>query len=263
MSPIKKQLRARVGDHAIGTAIEAVLDAAERFAARKSAITLSPTLTELGKTQALKEAVPAFLKEFCVARRPIEKMAGELKARRAALVIKPLDRTDSVGAIERTETREWLRSLNLSDRRNIAMTTRDPQILEAMLAKPEMSGFTGNLAPMVDHARTRYLELTYGEEVRAIEATEAVLAEAAAAAQVAKDEIRRTSGENELTFNRLAEPIEKQFGAPWLLKNGDRVMVVEVGADGMANYRPAATDEIETGVFYKDAADFQAARAPA
>jgi hypothetical protein len=95
-------------------------------------------------------------------------------------------------------------------------------------------------------------------------------AAATAAMQVVKNEIRQTSGMNEnaslvRAFDKLCEPIEKQFGAPWLTKmrGGDEIFCVNPDKRGTSEFQRLATaDEMANGVFYKDVADYQAARAP-
>lgn len=263
--PYERQVFARIGDHPVARAmISGVLNASTGFTARESEINSSSSLTEVGKMQARNEALQFYLKEACRAKRSLQKFSAESNALRARMKVKPIDRTDLVGAIEREGIRTWLRSMSIQDRMALMTSTSDPQMIETMLAHPERSGLSGsNFAPLLQIVTERYLEENFGDEMRAKAAIDAVAVEATGAAKLALDEIRRAAGLNEVEFNRLLEPIEKQYGAPWLLKDGDRTIVCEVTADGKANYRPASTDEIADGVFYQSAQAYAEARASA
>jgi hypothetical protein len=59
------------------------------------------------------------------AKQPVVKARKEIKARRDALVIKAVDPTNIAAALERQEIRQWLRSLDLSARQAVALTTQD------------------------------------------------------------------------------------------------------------------------------------------
>jgi hypothetical protein len=261
-----QSFRDRVGSHPGALAItERVLDVAKRFSERKTAISLSPTLTSLGKTQALQDALPTFLKELCQAQRPLKKIIGDLKARRlAALEIPEADRSDTATAIQDAEIRSWFSSLDLSQRESVALTTTDARILRAIVNLPAVAGLSGSLARLVDEVRQRHAEMTKGEEIAAIGAEEAIAAEVSAAAAVARGSIQTASGVPAHTFDILIKPIEEQHAAPWLVKNGDRPpMVCEVGADGLASYRPASRDEIADGIYFPDAKAYAEAKVPA
>jgi hypothetical protein len=263
--PYERQALARVGkDPTARAAIAEILSVAERFAVKKNSISLSPQLTASGKEDALQEALPVFLKELARANRPLHKMRAETKARRAKLAVPPVDRGDLVAAFERAEIRGWFTSLNFAERQGVAATTRDPHIISALLQYPELAGLDGKLAPLVEQLQQRYVELTHSEELASIQSAEVVLAEVAGALKVAKGEIQNLTGVNDFAFNKLMEPIERQYAAVWLLKNGDRTpQVCEFGADGEATYRLASPDEVLNGVFYKDAAAYHEARAAA
>jgi hypothetical protein len=225
------------------------------------------TLTDSGQQQARAKAVPDALKEYCRHQRQINKLNAEVKSLEAAVQAKSFGSPDGPKATLLSDYRRYLLSLSLGERQQEAASTQDPLMMEAMLSHPKLCGMTGNLAPLIPEIRARWLQLTCPDELKVIEEMKAVVAEGSAAAQLAKNIIRQTSGMEERAFNKLAEPIEKQFGAPWLLKStnksgAEQVMVVE-GEAGAVTYRPATTDEIAYGVFYKNIAEYQEARAPA
>jgi hypothetical protein len=266
MSPDLQALLARIPDHPLSpmlrTAVSEMLGIAERFTAKKSDLARSGTHTPQGQAQELAKALPDAIKDLSLARAPIDRAFADVLARRAAIKIKVPDANNFASAIERWAIQDYVSGLALGAREALAMTTTDRRILEAIVtAPPELSGFVGNLAPTFKKAEARYLEETHGADLKSIAEAEAVLAEASAAAQISRDKIQRTVGMRDREFAAVVAPIEKKIGAPWLIKDGARTMVCEVGADGLANYRLASAREISDGVFYKDSAAYQASRA--
>jgi hypothetical protein len=118
-----------------------------------------------------------------------------------------------------------------------------------------------HLGPLAEEIEARYLEMTYGPEIAEIKAIEAVLAEADAAVKVARQGLQMGAEMTEREFDRLAAPIERGVGRPWLKKNGvnpdgsERTLVVTV-SNGLASYHEANSEELAAGVFYKDFADY-------
>jgi hypothetical protein len=94
--------------------------------------------------------------------------------------------------------------------------------------------------------------------LRKIEALQAVVDEANAAATIARTDLATVVEMDQAAFDRLVVPIEKKTAAPWLLKQGDRVVVVEPGA---ATYQDATEDQLRDGKFYPDMQAYQQDRA--
>jgi hypothetical protein len=260
----------RVPDHPLKLVVKrSIIDAmtaADQFAAKKNELAKTGTLTERGQHQALRDSlVHQYGKDLARARDPITKARKDIKARRDALVIKAVDPANIAAALERQEIRAWLRTLDLNARQSVALTTKDRRVIEAMVtAPPELSGFDGNLARLAEQVEERYMELTYGDEIAAIKSMEAVVDEGDAAIGAARVLIQGVTDLDDRDFNLLMRPIEQKIGAPWLLKsNGsggvERVMVVEV-TNGVASYRDASANDLSTGVYYKDAAEYQTAQ---
>src|SRR4051794_24496771 len=201
----------RVPDHSIAPVLKSsivdALTAADGFAASKVELARAGTMTELGQRQALRDAlVSNFGKTIGRARDPITKAKKEIQDRRAAMKIKAVDPSNIAAALERQEIRAYVRGLAPGDRQSLAMTTKDPRLLEAMVtAPPELSGFTSmkNFAQLIEQIEARYFELNYGPEIAAVQALEDVVAEADAAVQVARNSVQSTVGMDDRTFNQI------------------------------------------------------------
>jgi hypothetical protein len=76
------------------------------------------------------------------------------------------------------------------------------------------------------------------------------------AVEMGREEIIRDSDVPVHQFNALAEPIESRAGVPWLWKNGDSVIVVDL--DKNVGRAPTA-EELETGIFFTSFEEYQAA----
>jgi hypothetical protein len=270
-----KSLLDRVPDHPLAATVKGAmidaLTASEHFVRRRGEIASNGMLTADGQRQALRDELTSkFIKAVARAGEPIAKVKRDVEARRDKLVIKAIDPTNVVAELQRQEIRAYLRTLDLRAKQVIAKTTNDTRLLEAMVtAPPELSGMVGaHLGPLAEEIEARYLELTYGPEIAEITAIEAVLAEADAGMQVARQSLQTNSEMTEYEFNRLAAPIEKGVGRPWLLKSGtkpdgsDRIMVVSVN-NGVASYHEATDEQRAAGVYYKDAAEYSAAQGAA
>jgi hypothetical protein len=127
------------------------------------------------------------------ARLPIDRAARELKDRRAALKRPVLDRTDVVAAGDRREIRSRLQSLPHIEQVKILLNPNcDSRILEALLDGPrELSGVADDVYAQVESAQ---LERLHGPALREIEEMESAVAEAVAAVDVARNDVRAQSG---------------------------------------------------------------------
>lgn len=243
------------------------LTAAEQFASRKSEIAKAGTLTEIGQRQALRDELAGkFGRAVARAADPVRKAQRELKARRAALVVKGTDKSDIAGALQGQEIRAWFRGLDPMARQTIALTTKDARILTALVsAPPELSGFAELPEHVAGEVEQRYLKLTYGLEVAEIQAAEAVIAEADAAVQIARNDLQATADFDQRSFEAIMAPIEQGVGRPYLVNrprfDGAEITLVAVpAADGEFDTREASADDLANGVYYKDVSEFRVAQ---
>jgi hypothetical protein len=181
----------------------------------------------------------------------IDRTAQELKQRRATLKRPVLDRTDVVAALDRREIRDRVQSLPLSEQRKILFDKDcDSRILDAILDMPKvLSGIPDEIFHIVEAAR---LEQLFAPALREIEEMEAVVAEATAAAEVARNDQRSASGLEPRQFERAVESIERKISLPWLkrtkdIQGAESVIVVRPGARTHAEATP---DQLASGVYY-------------
>jgi hypothetical protein len=240
-------------------AMIAALAASEQFSGHKVALASDGRMTQRGQQEALKEALTnTHGKAWARAKAPVTKSRAEIKARRAALVIKSVDPANFAAAVERQEIRSWVRQLDQGVRGSVVLATRDKRILEAVVsAPPELSGFAGDAA-LAGQIEDRYFEVVYPGEVAAIEAMDAVVAEAEAAVGIAYNDLRITfaPGMHTHDFDELMKPIETI--RPWLIDG--RRQVCETGIDGKPVYRKATEADLADGVEYENFDAYRAAQ---
>jgi hypothetical protein len=244
-------------------AAEGTIAVAESFAAKKAALQKGNRYTSEGMQQALREMLPDHAAQMAAAKAPITKLQREAKQRREAIKVPTPDPANLAAAIERQEIRSFLRGLPIGERNALLVGTKDERILEAALtAPPELSGLSGEkMRHIAERVETNYLEMKFGTEVKAVAALEDAVAEAAAAAKVARARLAIEADMDERAFAALVGPAEQKGAAPWLVKNGagDVPQVVEVDDNGTAHYHRATEWEASVGVYYKDVDEWCAA----
>jgi hypothetical protein len=241
------------------SAMIAAAAASEGFVGRRIALQSDGRMTPRGQQDALRESLTQnHGKQWARANASVLKARKEITARRDALVIKSVDKTDLAGALERQEIRAWVRQLDLGVRQSVVLATNDKRILEAVVsAPPELSGFDGSAA-LAGKVEARYFELVFPDELAAIDAMDAVVSEAEASMHIARNELRSTLDNNmhQRDFDTLMAPIETV--RPWLLD--DDKQVCETGVDGKPTYRPATENDRAFGVRYKNFEEYKAAQ---
>jgi hypothetical protein len=268
-------------DHPLTPAMEAAMVAAaaasEGFAGHKIALASDKRMTPLGQRQALQAALTGnHGKQWARANASVLRERKKITARRDALVVQAVDPANLAAALERQEIRAWFRSLDLGVRQSIALASKDRRILEALCsAPPELSGIAGPKAAA--EIEDRYLELTYGDELSAIAAADAVVAEAEASMHIQRNELRSvlavaevestdkegvtrrelvSVANNPRAFDELMRPLETI--RPWITKDG--LQVCEPLPNGKASYRAATEADLAFGVQYENLAAWQAAQ---
>jgi hypothetical protein len=227
-------------------AMIAALAASEGFGGHKIALQSDDRMTPKGRSQALRDSlVQNHGKQWARAKAAVAKARKEIEARRAALVIKAVDPTNVVAALERQEIRSWLRTLDIGARQSVALTTDDRRILEAMVtAPPELSNIVaGALAAKIEQ---RYIELTYPDELASIEKMDAVVTVAEQARHIARNEMAGIYGAHPIEFDKLMQLLE--VDRPVL--TSDRKQIIEIDAAGKATYRLASQSDIDNGVVF-------------
>jgi hypothetical protein len=237
----------RLPDHPLKPAMRsAIIDvraAAEGFGGHKIALQSDDRMTPKGRSQALRDSlVQNHGKAWARAKAPVAKARKEIQQRRDALVIKPVDKTDVAGELQRAEIRAWIRSLDQGVRQSVVASATDKRVLEAALsAPPQLSGIVDPKAAA--EIENRYIELTYPKELAELEALDSVVAEAEAAVGIAYNELRQVCDMHAHDFDELMKPIETI--RPWLMDDGKQVC--EIGSDGKPSYRLATEVDREIG----------------
>lgn len=258
----KQQLLDRIKDPALRVAAASCLKISDQFQAEKDGHSRDGKLTAAGMRDATHTALPDVLRKWTTAQRPIEKAAYALKAKRDAIRIPERAHDDVAGAINDWEIRSMVSRLDPLQRNSLLMATNDPRLLGAVVsAPPELSSLVGpGSAEVVTQVREKYLELLHGDALREINESESDIAEAVAAAQVARNAIASTADLDARQFEQIAGPIQKGASAPWLIKSDNAVLVCEVNEEGVASYHQASPWEVENGIFYKDKSEYDASR---
>jgi hypothetical protein len=202
------------------------------------------------KPQALGEELNKSFKEnygkqWTRANSSVAKLRQEIEAKRGSLVLKP-GPTTSAGAISHWENRTWFNAQDIGARQGIALSTEDPDLLHAILLKPQQSGLAGLSVPVIAQVTDRYLGITYPTERAAIAADDAVVVPPEQAIHMSRNEMRATLGLHQIEFDAMLKTIE--IGRPWIVGDKGFEQVCEISSDGKASYHPASASEIENGI---------------
>jgi hypothetical protein len=182
---------------------------------------------------------------------------------REAVKVRPLaDANNVVAEMRRRELRDAVAAMSDDERIAYVLNVNDNEIVAALLDQPAV--VTSIPEEIFAKVEAAYVERMFGKELQEIKAFEAIIAEAEAAASVARDEMQRTIGLECKQFDEIVVPIETKARAPWLLKEATsgKVLVVRPGE---STYPVATEDELRDGVFYANAEEYERAngRVPA
>lgn len=265
-----QELFKRVESHPLRKHLAKALDLAEMYAEDASFIANNRDLSDEGRSKARTANLKKAVRDLRDARAPLQELQTRLETKRAAVEQPAFDKTDLAGVLNRQELRAALRSMSQADRSAILFgTNREIAFIDALLEQPAaLSGMvTVGERELYHKAQEERLEELFAPQLAEVRALESSIAEAKAIIDVARNDLRQTSGLNDLAFEYVAGPIETKQNAPWLLKSKkgfgadvvDSVRVVELNGDD-ATYREATADDLRDGVYYKDATEYKAAQ---
>jgi hypothetical protein len=83
---------------------------------------------------------------------------------------------------------------------------------------------------IVETAKKERLESLFAPELAEIAELERTVAEAKAIVDVARVDLQSRPGMEWDAFEKFVKPVENRQAAPWLLRQGDKIVVVEPGA---------------------------------
>jgi hypothetical protein len=246
---------------ALRRAAENCFTIAENFAKHRDFLERDGFFTPEGKRAKLTEALTKqFARDMRDARQPIEAAAKDIERLRGEIKPVPVDRTDVVAAMERAEIRAFIRGLSDKDRIAALLQQPDPKVLDAVLDAPAaLSGVPEQHYAAAKAAREEQL---FGAQLAEIDALQAVVDEANAAATIARTDLATVVGMDHASFDQIMLPIENKTAAPWLVRNGETVLRVDPTKRGTAEFQlPASIEEIREGKFYENEAAYQQDRA--
>jgi hypothetical protein len=176
-------------------AAEQCLAIAQNFANQRAALEQDGDYTAGAKRRKLKEALPGVTRLMGDARGPIDSAKKGLERLRGQLKPVPaVGRTDAIAEMRDAEIRTYVRNMPESLDRS-AVTLSNPVVREAVLGQPAfLSG-----VPEVDYAKAEAArdaelqEQLNGPALRQIEALQAVVDEADAAAGIAQNDLTSLS----------------------------------------------------------------------
>lgn len=168
---------------------------AQKFSNQRDEVAGDGRYSAEGKRAQLAEVRTKSERLMQEARGPIDSAAKGVERLRAQIKPAPIDRTDAVAEMRRAELRTYMRSLKDTERMAKLLSPQpDPAILDAVLDAPAaLSGVSDEHFALAREAREKQL---YGPQLRAIEALQAVVAEADAAASIARADLANIAGEN-------------------------------------------------------------------
>jgi hypothetical protein len=168
----------------------------------------------------------------------------------------PLDRSDDYALKLRMELRQTLKTADPGQR---GMLLAKPAYYDAFSeTEPEASGlflaedFKGTISPEIQKdrdtvaaAKEKRRQDLHAPLVAVVAERRNIESEAMMVVNTIRGDIQTDSGLEPREFEAEAKRIETRADGPWL--TNDRKQVVEIGADGKANYRLASVDEARDG----------------
>jgi hypothetical protein len=260
------QLLQQVKTHPLGKTLAAALDSSEAFEGDAQALSLNQNYSAQGRDNELRKRLRVAIRDNRDARGAMTELQTRLAAKRKAVERPPLDQSQAARD-DRREARLILRNMDRGERALLLSGAgADPDFQDAMLEKnPIYSGLLAGEQFLVDAAKEQRLAGLYGPQQAEISELENTIAEANMIFDVALGQLKLHSAMDDRDFNDFVAPIMSRRDAPWLVRHGDGpVMRVRPELAGTPQlHQPATAEEIADGIFFKDEAEFRAARAAA
>ncbi len=190
---------------AVAKNIETALRLADRFHEKTAEIRSDANLSVQGKReQILVVASNGFADHYGQLQKEVAKALTGIAGEIGGLRKRALDLLGDFSAGLQREVRDYLRSLNESDRRRLVLETDEPLVLVSVLNAPAF--LSGLNSEMYGHVEQRVVENAFGARLKELEVEHSAWENAAAACELTANEIAR---EAELTvegFKKLATP---------------------------------------------------------
>ena len=233
----------------------------DRLSAETASVHADDRLTDVGKREALANAVTKYARTIKRGRLAVEAAERGIAERKESTRPKPSDPTDIAGALRRQELRAWLRGLSADDRA-AALKTPNAETVQAIVEMPaEVSGtnpayYERMLEAAIENGNPgTQKELT--ELGEALETTRRAL-------EVATGNVRQIAGIPPSQFDGWLNQNAGKDGEPRAvvgLVNGERVCYVRTTSEYTGKpaigRRPATDEEWETGYHHQPGTDVE------
>lgn len=190
---------------AVARNVETSFRLADRFKQKAIEIRSNEKLSAQGKREELAAlASGGFAGHWGQLQREADRALARIAGEIGGLRKRARDSLGEFAAGMQREVRDYLRSLNDSDRRRLVIETQDPLVLSSILAAPAF--LSGLNAEIYDHVEARVVENAFGPRLKELEVEHNAWQNAAAAAQVAANEIANEAGITVEGFKKLSVP---------------------------------------------------------
>ena len=190
---------------AVAKNIETALRLADRFHEKAAGIRSDANLSVQGKReQILVVASNGFADHYGQLQKEAEKALAGIAGEIGGLRKRAVDLLGEFPTGLQRETRDYLRSLNESERRRLVLETDEPLILASVLGAP--SFLSGLNSEMYGYAEQRVVENAFGARLKELEVEHNAWENAAAACEIAANEIAREAEITPEGFKKLTTP---------------------------------------------------------
>ena len=254
------QLLKQMESNPLRSSLAKILDVAEEFQSPIEFVSGNRDLSAEGRQKAAQGLLRKAVRDLRDARGPLNDLQAKVETRKKAVTMLVFDENNAVAFLRRQELRQTLKGMDPGKRATYLIGPKSkPAYTDAMLElEPEASGLLPAEDSIVETAKKERLESLFAPQLAEIAELERTVAEAKAIVDVARVDLQSRSGMEWDAFEKFVKPVENRQAAPWLLRQGDRVVVVEPGA---TTYLDATPDQLRDGKYYADMQAYQRDRA--
>ncbi len=197
---------------AVARNIQTSLRLADQFREKAAEIRGDAKLSVQGqREQILVVASSGFADHYGQLQREVEMALTGIAGEIGGLRKRALDLLGDFSPGLQREVRDYLRSLNESDRRRLVLETDEPLVLVSVLNAPTF--LSGLNSEIYGHVEQRIVENAFGARLKELEVDHNAWSNAAAACEIAANEIAREAELSPQGFKKLATPLGRSEAA--------------------------------------------------